>query len=284
MTQYILLSLLAAITISCQNTNNRRLGKNDIAIDGLYGDVKKITISYYGYKQASEYSESEIKTIIYEEIPIEVAFSVYDKYGRIIERFIVEDYNSDSDIFKYGDYAVPETDAIIKNVLLTITTKDNQYIEYHYNDNGQLMKIISYSKYNKSNCNYIGNVSYINEKIDKIEIVKDSQWDNFQYYNILKKNYYPPSEKEYYIKYKYSKEGKLTSEEVYNNQNTLIEQRKYLYEKGGELKSIASTSKIEENKEERAVSKIFEYDSSGNWIKGVDGNGYLTYREIEYYN
>lgn len=75
----------------------------------------------------------------------------------------------------------------------------------------------------------------------------------------------------------------MTKEEIYNNDDELIEVKEYIYQNNGMIKNLYSTQKGEDKTDLCLHYDEVEYDSVGNWIKGGDDDGWLYGRKIEYY-
>ncbi|UVV75744.1 hypothetical protein NXW84_15370 [Bacteroides fragilis] len=218
-----------------------------------------------------------------------VGYTKYDEYGRILE---VYEYGPESgrseddvDLYEYGDYNVPETDAIIKNTLLSAIDMDNTVkCVYEYDQNSLLNKIIGkYSKWD-DNIQYVGEVTYDSEnRIDKITYKRNSENGYCIVFNILKKKYIFPNGDKFSIKNNYDSKDRLTKEEIYNSNDELIEVKEYVYQDNEMIKNIYSTQKGEDKIDLYLHYEEVEYDSVGNWIKGIDDKGWLYGRKIEYY-
>ena len=222
------IGLLLILLSSCTNKNDATVkGRNDVGIDGLKGNVKKVTLYCYGKGVKGDSDKN--REIFYNGIPELVGYAKYDEYGRILE---VYEYGPESgrseddvDLFEYGDYNVPETDAIIKNVLLSATDMDNTVkCIYEYDQNGLLNKIVGkYSKWD-DNVQYVGEVTYDSaNRIDKITYKRDSDNGYCMVFNVLKKKYIFPNGEKFSIKNSYDSKNRLTKEEIYNRDDELIE-------------------------------------------------------------
>lgn len=75
----------------------------------------------------------------------------------------------------------------------------------------------------------------------------------------------------------------MTKEEIYNSDDELIEVKEYIYQNNGMVKKIYSTQKGEDKTDLCPHYDEVEYDSVENWIKGIDNEGWLYSRKIEYY-
>lgn len=222
-------------------------GRNDVGIDGLKGNVKKVALYCYGKGVKGDSDKN--REIFYNGIPELVGYAKYDEYGRILE---VYEYGPESgrseddvDLFEYGDYNVPETDAIIKNVLLSATDMDNTVkCIYEYDQNGLLNKIVGkYSKWD-DNVQYVGEVTYDSaNRIDKITYKRDSDNGYCMVFNVLKKKYIFPNGEKFSIKNSYDSKNRLTKEEIYNNDDELIEVKEYIYQNNGMIKKFIFNSK-----------------------------------------
>ena len=282
------IGLLLILLSSCTNKNDATVkGRNDVGIDGLNGNVKKVTLYCYGKGVKGDSDKN--REIFYNGIPELVGYAKYDEYGRILE---VYEYGPESgrseddvDLFEYGDYNVPETDAIIKNVLLSATDMDNTVkCIYEYDQNGLLNKIVvKYSKWD-DNVQYVGEVTYDSaNRIDKITYKRDSDNGYCMVFNVLKKKYIFPNGEKFSIKNSYDSKNRLTKEEIYNSDDELIEVKEYIYQNNGMVKKIYSTQKGEDKTDLCPHYDEVEYDSVENWIKGIDNEGWLYSRKIEYY-
>jgi hypothetical protein len=147
-----------------------------------------------------------------------------------------------------------------------------------------LNKIIGkYSKWD-DNIQYVGEVTYDSEnRIDKITYKRNSENGYCIVFNILKKKYIFPNGDKFSIKNNYDSKDRLTKEEIYNSNDELIEVKEYVYQDNEMIKNIYSTQKGEDKIDLYLHYEEVEYDSVGNWIKGIDDKGWLYGRKIEYY-
>ena len=260
-------------------------GRNDVGIDGLKGNVKKVALYCYGKGVKGDSDKNS--EIFYNGVPELVGYTKYDEYGRILE---VYEYGPESgrseddvDLYEYGDYYVPETDAIIKNVLLSVIDMDDTVkCIYEYDQNGLLNKIVGKYGTWSDNVQYVGEVTYGSEnRIDKVTYKHDDGYCIV--FNVLKKKYTAPSSGEFSIKNSYDSKKRLVKEEIYSSDDELVEVKEYVYQNNGMIKNIYSIKKGEDKIDLCLHYDEVEYDSVGNWIKGVDDDGWLYGRKIEYY-
>ena len=214
-----IIGLLLILFSSCTNRNDAVMkGRNEVGINGLKGNVKKVAL--YSYGKGVKGDSDKNNEIFYNGVPELVGYTKYDEYGRILE---VYEYGPESgrseddvDLYEYGDYNVPETDAIIKNTLLSAIDMDNTVkCVYEYDQNSLLNKIIGkYSKWD-DNIQYVGEVTYDSEnRIDKITYKRNSENGYCIVFNILKKKYIFPNGDKFSIKNNYDSKDRLTKEEI----------------------------------------------------------------------
>lgn len=280
------IGLLLILFSSCANKNDATMkGRNDVGIDGLKGNVKKVALYCYGKGVKGDSDKNS--EIFYNGVPELVGYTKYDEYGRILE---VYEYGPESgrseddvDLYEYGDYYVPETDAIIKNVLLSVIDMDDTVkCIYEYDQNGLLNKIVGKYGTWSDNVQYVGEVTYGSEnRIDKVTYKHDDGYCIV--FNVLKKKYTAPSSGEFSIKNSYDSKKRLVKEEIYSSDDELVEVKEYVYQNNGMIKNIYSIKKGEDKIDLCLHYDEVEYDSVGNWIKGVDDDGWLYGRKIEYY-
>ena len=258
-------------------------GRNDVGIDGFKGDVKKVSLYCYGKGVKGDSDKNS--EIFYNGIPELVGYTKYDEYGRILEVYEPAFGRSedDVDLYEYGDYYVPETDAIIKNVLLSVIDMDDTVkCIYEYDQNGLLNKIVGKYGTWSDNVQYVGEVTYDSEnRIDKVTYKYDDGYCTV--FNVLKKKYMAPTSGEFSIKNSYDSKKRLVKEEIYSSNDELVEVKEYVYQNNGMIKNIYSIKKGEDKIDLCLHYDEVEYDSVGNWIKGVDDEGWLYSRKIEYY-
>lgn len=278
------IGLLLILLSSCTNKNDATVkGRNDVGIDGLKGDVKKVSLYCYGKGVKGDSDKNS--EIFYNGIPELVGYTKYDEYGRILEVYEPAFGRSedDVDLYEYGDYYVPETDAIIKNVLLSVIDMDDTVkCIYEYDQNGLLNKIVGKYGTWSDNVQYVGEVTYDSEnRIDKVTYKYDDGYCTV--FNVLKKKYMAPTSGEFSIKNSYDSKKRLVKEEIYSSNDELVEVKEYVYQNNGMIKNIYSIKKGEDKIDLCLHYDEVEYDSVGNWIKGVDDEGWLYSRKIEYY-
>lgn len=278
------IGLLLILVSSCTNKNDATVkGRNDVGIDGLKGDVKKVSLYCYGKGVKGDSDKNS--EIFYNGIPELVGYTKYDEYGRILEVYEPAFGRSedDVDLYEYGDYYVPETDAIIKNVLLSVIDMDDTVkCIYEYDQNGLLNKIVGKYGTWSDNVQYVGEVTYDSEnRIDKVTYKYDDGYCTV--FNVLKKKYMAPTSGEFSIKNSYDSKKRLVKEEIYSSNDELVEVKEYVYQNNGMIKNIYSIKKGEDKIDLCLHYDEVEYDSVGNWIKGVDDEGWLYSRKIEYY-
>ncbi|WP_348768343.1 hypothetical protein [uncultured Bacteroides sp.] len=278
------IGLLLILLSSCTNKNDATVkGRNDVGIDGLKGDVKKVSLYCYGKGVKGDSDKNS--EIFYNGIPELVGYTKYDEYGRILEVYEPAFGRSEDgvDLYEYGDYYVPETDAIIKNVLLSVIDMDDTVkCIYEYDQNGLLNKIVGKYGTWSDNVQYVGEVTYDSEnRIDKVTYKYDDGYCTV--FNVLKKKYMAPTSGEFSIKNSYDSKKRLVKEEIYSSNDELVEVKEYVYQNNGMIKNIYSIKKGEDKIDLCLHYDEVEYDSVGNWIKGVDDEGWLYSRKIEYY-
>ena len=278
------IGLLLILLSSCTNKNDATVkGRNDVGIDGLKGDVKKVSLYCYGKGVKGDSDKNS--EIFYNGIPELVGYTKYDEYGRILEVYEPAFGRSEDgvDLYEYGDYYVPETDAIIMNVLLSVIDMDDTVkCIYEYDQNGLLNKIVGKYGTWSDNVQYVGEVTYDSEnRIDKVTYKYDDGYCTV--FNVLKKKYMAPTSGEFSIKNSYDSKKRLVKEEIYSSNDELVEVKEYVYQNNGMIKNIYSIKKGEDKIDLCLHYDEVEYDSVGNWIKGVDDEGWLYSRKIEYY-
>lgn len=280
------IGLFLILFSSCKNKNDVTMkGRNDVGIDGLKGNVKKVALYCYGKGVKGDSDKNS--EIFYNVVPELVGYTKYDEYGRILEvyEYVPESGRSedDVDLYEYGDYYVPETDAIIKNVLLSVIDMDDTVkCIYEYDQNGLLNKIVGKYGTWSDNVQYVGEVTYDSEnRIDKVTYKYDDGYCTV--FNVLKKKYMAPTSGEFSIKNSYDSKKRLVKEEIYSSNDELVEVKEYVYQNNGMIKNIYSIKKGEDKIDLCLHYDEVEYDSVGNWIKGGDDEGWLYSRKIEYY-
>ena len=255
---YLSLSVLSLLC-SCSTPQ----GKLDVGKAGLNGNVKSVKYLYYG----GDKNEEKAKRLFDEKAPEDDISAEYDKYGRVLkEVFENEDgFGLRNREYVYGDYEVPHTDAVIRNILLEIRTDDDNEgnTTLRYDDNGLLIE--KKSGYKKETLYY-----YTDNLLDSC-------------------SYSDCGELLWTYSYKYDKDGVLEQEIKRDSKGIIHTISRYkngkVVEEESPNKKISYKYDSKGNRVDPNV-KYIEFDKHDNWTKMIeyDGNYYRsTGREITYW-